>query len=149
MKPVPKEWRGLHTLRYRDNPLEQRFATEWANLNKVDDPGRTTLAYMLCVGDQRHPLPPTDRERTVASTVVQWLGSPVGSRWVLGVLANDESFELGTTGERLERARQIVGPGPVFSAAEIEFMAEAEGMELDDKHRRMYRRILKKMKANG
>ena len=121
----------------------------WADLNKTDDPGRSTLAYMLCVGDQRDPMPPTPHDRAVASTVVQWLGSPVGSRWVLGVLANDPSLGMGTTGELMDRAQQIVGPGPVFSSAEIEFMETAAGMELDPKDERMMRRILRKMRANG
>lgn len=146
---IPKAWRGVQTHRFKKNPLEARFAKEWHRLNSTDDPSQSTLAYMLCDGDQHHTKPPTDEQRKVASTVVQWLGSPVGARWVLDVLALDPMHELGTIGLDLERAQQVVGPGPVFTSAEIEFMEMAAGMETDPKDERILRRILKKMKANG
>lgn len=147
MSRVPKAWQGLHPYRYRDNPLEARFARAWADLNKSDDPGQSTLAYLLCEGDQHHPLVPTDEQRKVASTVIQWLGSPVGSRWVMSVMAGNTDGDLGTLGANIKKANRVVGDGPVFSAAEIEFIEQEAGMSLDAKDERILRRILRKMRG--
>lgn len=66
---------GLHTHRFKDNPEEERFAKAWeqfdgANLDYLLQPARDD--------DPGSPPAATDRERVVAATVVQWLGSPVG-----------------------------------------------------------------------
>lgn len=61
---------GLHTHRFRDNPEEERFAKAWADL------GDRHLDCLLDGADVYQPA--TDRERVVAATVIQWLGSPVG-----------------------------------------------------------------------
>lgn len=76
--------RGLHTHRYRDNPLEQRFAEAWERDCKL---GRN-LEYLLCPpGTDQHCLPPvSDRDCVVAATVVQWLGSPVGQAFIRDVM---------------------------------------------------------------
>ena len=69
--------KGLSTYRFRDNPEERRFAEAWQATN---DNGRT-LDYLLDPRNGEHlgsPLPVGDREREVAATIVQWLGSPVG-----------------------------------------------------------------------
>ncbi len=147
MSRVPKAWQGLHPYRYSDNPLEARFAKAWADINKSDDPRQSTLAYLLCEGDQHHPPVPTEEQRKAAATVIQWLGSPVGSRWVLDVLSKDPTHELGTIGRDMERAKQIVGEGPVFSSAESEFIESEAGMSLDAKDERILRRILRKMRG--
>lgn len=143
---IPKAWRGLHHHRYKDNPLEERFAAAWVKQNECSDPRSSTLAYLLCDGDQHLTVPPSDRDRLVASTVIQWLGSPVGARWALGIIAADPVGELGLRGKEVEQAQALVPPAPVFTAAEIDFMEEETGMELDPKNRAIMRRILKKMK---
>jgi len=74
--------RGLSMHRFRSNPEERCFAEAWDKINtRPDMPGVRTLDYML---DPKHNkgVLPTDREREVAATVVQWLGSPVGQRFL-------------------------------------------------------------------
>jgi hypothetical protein len=63
--------KGLHTYRLKDNPEEKRFAEAW---DRQDQLGRN-LTRLL---DERSPRTPTPRDVTVAATVIQWLGSPVG-----------------------------------------------------------------------
>jgi hypothetical protein len=75
---------GLHVYRLRPeqgNPEEKRFADAWSALNeeRIGRPA-SILAWLLHEGDQPGygAKDPTDREHTVAATVVQWLGSHVG-----------------------------------------------------------------------
>lgn len=60
-----------------DNEQERVFAEKWQDIN--DDESRTTLAHLLAE-DPNSPYPPepSDRDKMVAATVIQWLGSPVG-----------------------------------------------------------------------
>lgn len=69
--------KGLHQHRFRDNPEERRFAQAWEDRNVYGQ----NLDYLLDTGPGRgslHPPPASDRDRVVAATVIQWLGSPVG-----------------------------------------------------------------------
>lgn len=70
--------KGLHTYRYADNPEEQRFAEAWEQQNKY---GRI-LEYLLSTHKYNHPVSVTEREESIAATVVQWLGSPVGQAFL-------------------------------------------------------------------
>lgn len=82
---------GLSTHRFEGNPEERRFAEAWQRYN---DQGNT-LDWLL---DPKHSArtgyPPhaEDRERVVAATVVQWLGSPVGRGFLrdLGYVRGEE-----------------------------------------------------------
>jgi hypothetical protein len=65
---------GLHQHRFPDNPEEQRFAKHWETYN---DRFPGTLDYLLSK-DNRPAVEASDRDREVAATVIQWLGSPVG-----------------------------------------------------------------------
>lgn len=76
-KPVT----GFRTHRFADNPEEQRFAEAWETSNAQ---GRT-LTYLLCIGDQRFPIPASEHDEMVAATVIQWLGSPVGQGFLRGL----------------------------------------------------------------
>jgi hypothetical protein len=67
---------GYSTHRFKDNPEEQLFAEAWDAHNNSNTPGY--LAYLLTTGDQRFPAEPSERDRQVAATIIQWLGSPVG-----------------------------------------------------------------------
>lgn len=72
--------KGLHTHRFKDNPEEKRFAEKWDS----DNASGYNLAYLL---DPKHgtdgrPPEPSDRDRVVAATVIQWLGSPVGQNFL-------------------------------------------------------------------
>lgn len=71
--------KGLHQYRFKDNPEERRFAKAWdeQNYSRTHD----TLTYLLHTGNHGGGIymkPPTDREREVAATIIQWLGTPVG-----------------------------------------------------------------------
>lgn len=68
--------KGLHTHRFKDNPEEKRFAEKWDS----DNASGHNLAHLLdqSRGESIRPPEPSDRDRVVAATVIQWLGSPVG-----------------------------------------------------------------------
>lgn len=71
---------GLHTHRLRDNPAEERFAAQW---RKEQEGGRLLQYLMTPPGeDQRFPFETTQRDEVVAATVIQWLGSPVGQKFL-------------------------------------------------------------------
>lgn len=73
MSDVKVRHRGLHPYRYKDNPTEKAFALAWQQQESL---GGGNLAYML--GDGHRLAVVKDRERLVANTIIQWLGSPVG-----------------------------------------------------------------------
>ncbi|MDA4132207.1 MAG: hypothetical protein OK454_03665 [Thaumarchaeota archaeon] len=66
--------KGLHIHRFKDNPEELRFAEAWDRQNREGK----NFAYLLCGDNQAHPPEPTERDRVIGATVIQWLGSPVG-----------------------------------------------------------------------
>lgn len=82
--------KGLSQHRFKQNPLEKKFAQAWEKQNisirdgKLD--GRGTLDYLLAVNPNDPRGEVTSRDRAVAATVVQWLGSPVGEGFVKDVL---------------------------------------------------------------
>ena len=84
---------GRFQHRFNDNQMEEEFAKEWEVLNtnragKLD--GMGTLDYLLAE-EVNHPCGEvTDRDREVAATVIQWLGSPVGLSFVMGVIDSGE-----------------------------------------------------------
>lgn len=73
---IPKRNVGLHKHRLRDNPEEKRFADAW----QKQDAAGNTLAHLL--SETSWPADVTPRDRLVAATVMQWLGSPVGQHWL-------------------------------------------------------------------
>ena len=84
---------GHNHHRFSSNPLEQRFAEKWEeiniNWNTAEPDGQGTLDYCLAE-DRNHPMGEvTDRDRTVAATVIQWLGSPCGQCFLRDVLEID------------------------------------------------------------
>ena len=66
---------GIHEHRLADNPLEAKFAKRWR-----ENCERGQLEQILSVTTV------SDRDETVAATVIQWLGSPVGLSFVKAVL---------------------------------------------------------------
>lgn len=85
--------KGLHQYRFKQNPMEKKFAQAWerqnvsASTKKLD--GRGTLDYMLAVDSNCPKGEVRPRDRMVAATVVQWLGSPVGQSFIKEVLDID------------------------------------------------------------
>lgn len=76
---------GLHQYRFKDNPLEKVFAEAWERENTAKGgamEGRGYLDYLLAEDCNQPRGEVTDRDREVAATVVQWLGSPVGQTFI-------------------------------------------------------------------
>jgi len=76
---------GMHQYRFKDNPMEKAYAKEWEKINPKD---LGILDYILST-KINEPEPVSDRDREVAATVIQWLGSPVGQHFVLNVLKGE------------------------------------------------------------
>lgn len=73
--------KGLHQYRFEKNPIEKKFATAWENQDKAHD----TVRYLL--SDEINKLKEvTKRDREVAATVIQWLGSDCGQYFVRKIL---------------------------------------------------------------
>lgn len=92
MPLVKKEFQGRSAHRYRDNPLEKRFAEAWQRENDTSRPGLkyALLEYLMDEKKSGTPIPLADlssRDWEVANTLVQWLGSPVGVNFLRDVLA--------------------------------------------------------------
>lgn len=85
---------GKSKYRNKDNPLEKAFASGWAEQNRQAENGRENgiLAYLL--GDGVDPVTPTQDQATLAATVVQWLGSPVGQGFLVSVLSTPAGRDL-------------------------------------------------------
>ena len=78
--------KGINSHRLNNNPLEKKCAEAWAELNSHNHSEDSTLQYLLAE-DPNHPDDEvTYRDRVVAATVIQWLGSPVGESFVREVL---------------------------------------------------------------
>lgn len=67
--------RGINAQRLAREPEEKRFAEAWERYNVTG----YTLDYLLGPVGTGKPIAPGDRDREVAATVIQWLGSHVGS----------------------------------------------------------------------
>lgn len=82
---IAHEGKSLHRL--KDNPLEKAYHDAWLKENVPEGPGLggCTLEYLLGDGNKRGEV--SERDAMVAATVIQWLGSPVGKRFVENVLA--------------------------------------------------------------
>lgn len=78
---------GFSSFRFKDNPEERRFAEAWEDINRRSGiMGSRTLACLLATPEDRGtPLEPTQRERRIAATLIQWLGSPVGQFFLEGL----------------------------------------------------------------
>ena len=76
---------GLSVRRLSREPLERIFAEEWVRENTSACPGvggDVLLDWLLAV-DPNHPKGEvTQRDATVAATIVQWLGSSVGQSFL-------------------------------------------------------------------
>ena len=70
---------GINSHRLKQNPRERMFANAWAK------EAPRTLGYILCGQDRnRHEF--SQRDAEVAATIIQWLGSPVGTAFVEEVI---------------------------------------------------------------
>ena len=74
--PTNVKHEGKATYRLADNPEEERFASAWFDQNRLCH----TLEYMLGNGSTRCEI--TQRDATLAATIIQWLGSSVGQAFL-------------------------------------------------------------------
>lgn len=76
--------KGMFQNRLRDNPLEQRFTETWEKWNEKYVGSLGILSCLLSEDNRgRHV---TDKERVIAATIIQWLGSPVGQEFLKEVM---------------------------------------------------------------
>jgi len=85
--------KGLSTYRLADNLLEQRFAEAWESIQHGN-----ILDYLLSPTNRLEDTTTTERDKIVAATVIQWLGSPVGQTFLRDVL----NVELPQSGRKDE-----------------------------------------------
>lgn len=92
---------GLRHSRFKDHPLERRFAEEWERRNS-GDVRHGILDYILAE-EPNHPRGEvSDRDRQVAATVIQWLGSNVGSGFIDDVLYSVHEHDTALYEHRTE-----------------------------------------------
>jgi hypothetical protein len=90
---MPDYQKGLHENRRTNIAAEGVFAREWERLCKgkhlLGGNKPHHLRYLLDPKHRQDPagFEPSARDCQVASTVVQWLGSPCGMTWLLDTLA--------------------------------------------------------------
>ena len=75
---------GFRKYRFKDNPLEQKFAEEWVKRNREGK----ILLYLTSPSNRLEQSDLCERDKIIAGSVIQWLGTPVGQcflRDVLGV----------------------------------------------------------------
>lgn len=78
--------KGLSQHRFKKNPLEKKFAEAWEKINTIKRNGDNTLDYLLAENVNRPQGEITERDRVVAATIIQWLGSPVGQYFLKDVM---------------------------------------------------------------
>jgi hypothetical protein len=78
--------KGKNQHRFTQNPLERLYAEEWERQNTSVmaglPNGSQTLDYLLAEEPNNPMGEVTDRDREVAATVIQWLGSSVGHGFI-------------------------------------------------------------------
>lgn len=109
---------GISRYRLTDNPEEQRFADAWQAHN---DTGRTLDLLLDPLHSARTDFPPfaEDREREVAATVVQWLGSHVGQGFLrdIGYVKADDEREAIVTMLRRQWRKETGDAGRAIGEA--------------------------------
>jgi hypothetical protein len=80
---IAPQFRGMSDFRYDQNPLEFAFAVAWQAQNH--NMNRPTLAYLMDEGNRGEAVL-SERDWLVASTIIQWLGSPVGESFLHDIL---------------------------------------------------------------
>jgi len=79
---------GLHSYRLdhkHNHPREQAFASAWADINQA-------IEEYVSIEPLTNTLIPnaTERDKIIAATIIQWLGSNVGMEFICRVLSQPE-----------------------------------------------------------
>jgi len=85
-------FKSRNSHRFQQNPLEKRFVDTWIEQNKYGH----TLSHILngpSLYGLHTPAVTSDHDEEVATTVIQWLGSPVGQAFLEDVLRIDDLRE--------------------------------------------------------
>jgi hypothetical protein len=82
---MDSKFKGKSFRRTEREPLEKSFAQAWERTNTLRG-SASTLAYLLDPEHPHAPADPSERDWEVASTIVQWLGSPVGQAFLEEVM---------------------------------------------------------------
>jgi len=101
--------KGLHSHRLKkeqNNPREEAFDRQWQKESLGQKNGRDILSMLFSIegpdyNNHRKWLelgPPTNRDRIVAATVIQWLGSNVGFDFI-GLAVRRCGYEIVRKGE--------------------------------------------------
>lgn len=80
--------KGLNQRRCKQNPLEKLFAESWNEINTDNHGnlnGKGCLDYLMTKNINNPLGEVSDRDRIVAATVIQWLGSPVGQSFLMQI----------------------------------------------------------------
>lgn len=73
-----RKMKSLNEHRLKQNPLEKHMSDKWNSYNG-NNSGSPTILYRLLAEDSNYPKGEvSERDEIVATTLVQWLGSPVG-----------------------------------------------------------------------
>jgi hypothetical protein len=78
--------KGKNQHRFKQNPLEKEFAEAWEEINNRE--GSNILDYLMANKTNSPCSEVSDKDRMVAATVVQWLGSPVGQSFLIQIQGN-------------------------------------------------------------
>ena len=85
------KFNGAHAYRLKSNPKEQAFADAWQEQNQYRHNRHTMLEQLLSDDGGKTPAQVSDRDEMLAATIIQWLGSPVGSCFLRDVLEKIEN----------------------------------------------------------
>jgi len=77
---MDKRFVGKHANRWKQHAVEQAVAEYWEQENNGRTDSRSLLGYLLSADNRGAS--PTDAEWLVASTLIQWLGSPIGRHFL-------------------------------------------------------------------
>lgn len=98
---------GTKHYRFKENPLEEEFARAWKEDN--DRPNNSPGVLEWSIGNGNQPGIIEQRDATIAASVIQWLGSPVGQAFLIRVLSRkagkyirDRLFEIEETEDEYE-----------------------------------------------
>ncbi len=78
---IKKEWQGVNSHRYKNNPQELKFAEVWQKLNTRGS--SKNLDYILSRDNNLFYV--SERDQEVANSIIQWLGSPCGQGFLESV----------------------------------------------------------------
>ena len=81
--------KGLHQYRFKQNSLEKIFAEKWEQQNQES----RTLDWVLAEFPNEPRGEVTERDRQVAASVMQWMGSSVGNCFFKELMKEVEKYE--------------------------------------------------------